>query len=59
MPGTIVATKELARTFENEVGSTGGTAKRRWVCMLSDDTLTNGGPPGITDIMTVAPENLA
>ena len=52
MPGTIVATKELARTFENEVGSTGGTAKRRWVCVLSDDTLTNGGPPGITDIMT-------
>jgi hypothetical protein len=52
MPGTIVATKELARTFENEVGSNGGTARRRWVCMLSDDTLTNGGPPDITTIMT-------
>jgi hypothetical protein len=52
MPGTIVATKELARTFENEVGSTGGVAKRRWVCMLSDDTLTNGGPPDITTILT-------
>jgi hypothetical protein len=52
MPGTIVATKELARTFENEVGSAGGKAVRRWVCMLSDDTLTSGGPPGITDILT-------
>ena len=52
MPGTIVATKELARTFENEVGSTGGTAKRRWVCMLSDDTLTAGGPPDIATILS-------
>jgi hypothetical protein len=50
MPGTIVATKELARTFENEVGSAGGVAKRRWVCMLSDDTLTAGGPPPATAI---------
>jgi hypothetical protein len=50
MPGTIVATKELARTFENEVGSTGGVAKRRWVCMLSDDTLTAGGPPPATEL---------
>jgi hypothetical protein len=57
MPGTIVATRELARVFENEVGSTGGTAKRRWVCMLSDDTLTAGGPPGITDIMTATAGN--
>jgi hypothetical protein len=52
MPGTIVATKELARSFDNEVGSNGGTARRRWVCMLSDDTLTSGGPPDITTIMT-------
>jgi len=52
MPGTIVATKELARTFENEVGSTGGVAKRRWACMLSDDTLTAGGPPDINTILT-------
>ena len=52
MPGTIVSTRELARTFENEIGSTGGVAKRRWVCMLSDDTLTAGGPPDITTIMT-------
>lgn len=50
MPGTIVAVKELARTFENEVGSTGGVAKRRWVCMLSDDTLTAGGPPPATEL---------
>lgn len=52
MPGTIVSTKELARSFENEVGSTGGVAKRRWVCNLSDDTLTAGGPPDIATIMT-------
>jgi len=51
MPGTIVATKELARTFENEV-RVGGVAKRRWACMLSDETLTNGnGPPDITTIL--------
>jgi hypothetical protein len=52
MPGTIVSTRELARTFENEIGGTGGTARRRWVCMLSDNTLTAGGPPGINTIMT-------
>jgi hypothetical protein len=52
MPGTIVSTVELARTFENEVGSTGGTARRRWVCNLSDNTLTNGGPPDITTILS-------
>lgn len=51
MPGTIVSTRELARTFENEVGSTGGTARRRWVCILSDDTLDGSGPPGIADIL--------
>lgn len=52
MPGTIVSTKELARTFENEVGSAGGVARRRWVCNLSDDTLTAGGPPDIATILT-------
>lgn len=52
MPGTIVSTKELARTFENEIGSTGGIARRRWVCNLSDDTLTAGGPPDINTILT-------
>jgi len=57
MPGTIVATKELARVFENEVGSTGGVARRRWVCMLSDDTLTAGGPPDITTIMSATAGN--
>jgi hypothetical protein len=50
MPGTIVSTRELARTFENEIGSVGGTARRRWVCNLSDDTLTAGGPPDIATI---------
>jgi len=49
MPG-IVAVKELARSFENEIGSTGGKAVRRFVLMLADDTLTNGGPPPYTDI---------
>lgn len=52
MPGTIVATKELARTFENEVGGTGGKAIRRWVCMLSDNTLEGQGPPTISTILT-------
>ena len=52
MPGTIVSTRELARTFENEVGSTGGAARRRWVCNLSDDTLANNGPPDIATILT-------
>jgi len=53
MPGTIVATRELARTFENEIGSAGGTARRRWVCSLSDDTLQNSnGPPDIATITT-------
>lgn len=52
MPGTIVSTVELARTFENEIGSTGGVARRRWACNLSDDTLAAGGPPDINTIMT-------
>ena len=51
MPGTIVSTIELARTFENEV-RVGGVAKRRWVCNLSDNTLTAGGPPDITTILS-------
>lgn len=50
MPGTIVSTKELARTFENEL-RVGGVARRRWVCNLSDNTLTAGGPPGIDTIL--------
>lgn len=50
MPGTIVSTVELARTFENEV-RVGGVAKRRWACNLSDDTLTAGGPPSAIDIL--------
>lgn len=51
MPGTIVSAIELARTFENEVLK-GGTAKRRWACNLSDNALTNGGPPEINDILS-------
>jgi len=47
---SIVSTRELARTFENEV-RVGGVAKRRWACMLSDDTLTGGGPPDMATIL--------
>ena len=47
---SIVSTRELARTFENEV-RVGGVAKRRWACMLSDNTLTAGGPPSISVIL--------
>jgi hypothetical protein len=57
MPGTILSTRELARVFENEIGAVGGTAKRRWVCNLSDNTLTAGGPPDITTIMTATAGN--
>lgn len=51
MPG-IVSTKELARTFEDEI-RTGGVARRRWVCNLSDDTLTAAtpGPPAFATIL--------
>ena len=45
MPGTIVGTpKELGRTFEREIGGR-PIARRRWAVSLSDNTLTNGGPP--------------
>lgn len=50
MPATITSTVELARTFENEVQK-GGTAKRRWVCNLSDNCLTGSGPPEINTIL--------
>lgn len=47
MPGTIVSTKELARTFEREISGR-PIARRRWAVNLSDDTLTAAipGPPG-------------
>lgn len=45
MPGTIVSTKELARTFEREISGR-PIARRRWAVNLSDDTLANNGPPG-------------
>ena len=50
MPGTIITTRELARTFEDEI-RTGGVARRRWVCNLSDDTLTSAGPPAFATIL--------
>lgn len=40
---SIVSTKELARTFEIEVGKP-AIVKRQWVCVLSDDTLTTTRP---------------
>jgi hypothetical protein len=48
---SVVTVRELARTFENEIGAAGGVAKRRWVCNLSDDTLTAGGPPSASAIL--------
>lgn len=48
---SVVTVRELARTFENEIGAAGGVARRRWVCNLSDDTLTAGGPPSVQAIL--------
>ena len=36
----VVSTKELTRSFEGEIGKL-TTLKRRWVCVLSDNTLEN------------------
>jgi len=36
----VVSAKELTQTFEREVGRP-AVIKRRWVCVLSDDTLAN------------------
>lgn len=44
MPGTIVSSKELARTLESELGGE-PVARRRFAVNLSDNTLTAGGPP--------------
>jgi len=40
---SIVSTKELARTYEREVGKP-AVVRRQWVCVLSDDTLTTTRP---------------
>ena len=62
----IVSAKELARSFENEVG-TPARAIRRWAVVLSDDTLA-GNPPvasdvfdfiGVDDFGTQHPEHTA
>lgn len=45
----VVSAKELARTFEQEVGRS-AILKRRWVCVLGDDTLT--APTSEADILT-------
>jgi len=50
MPGTIVSTKELARTFERDIGGR-PIARRRWAINLSDNTLTNGGPPSLQTLV--------
>lgn len=39
----VASTKELARTFEREVDRP-AIAKRRWVCILTDNALEAGGP---------------
>ena len=51
MPGTIVSHRELARTLESELGGR-PIARRRWALNLSDDTLTNGGPPTPAQMLT-------
>lgn len=50
MPGTIVSSKELARTFEAELGGS-PVARRRFAVNLSDNTLTAGGPPTPADMV--------
>jgi len=45
MPGTIVSSRELGRTFEREIDGQ-PIARRRWAVNLSDNTLANNGPPG-------------
>lgn len=45
----IASTKELARTFEQEIKRF-PTARRRWVCVLTDDT-TAGNPTTETQIL--------
>ena len=50
MPGTIISTKELARTFEREISGK-PIARRRWSVNLSDNTLTNGGPPSTQSLI--------
>lgn len=45
----ISSTRELARSFESNLrGET--VARRRWVCTLTDDTLTGGGQPAYASI---------
>lgn len=45
----VVSVQELGRTFEREVGAA-TILKRRWVCVLSDDTLA-GNPATETQII--------
>lgn len=59
MPGSIVGSPiELARTYEREIGGR-PIARRRWAVNLSDDTLTNDGPPGTASIITACVGNSA
>jgi hypothetical protein len=48
----VVSTKELARTYEREIGRS-MIAKRRFVCVLDDNT-TNNGPTAFNAIITAA-----
>lgn len=45
----IVSTKELPRTFEREI-TRSAILKRRWVCVLDDNT-TNNVPVGFQDVL--------
>jgi hypothetical protein len=46
----VTSARELARSFEQEVAKP-ATLRRRWVCVLSDNTLS-GSPITETDILT-------
>ena len=47
----VVSTKELGRTFDAEIGKP-SVLKRRWICVLSDNTLT--GTPVTEDEIVAA-----
>ena len=48
----VVSVKELARTYERET-NTAAILKRRWVCVLSDDTLTTPRPTEVEILAAV------
>lgn len=52
MAASIVSVRELARTFEQEIGGR-PIARRRWAVNLSDNALVSeGGPPGVNALIS-------